>query len=234
MRILLGHQSVGENIIEGLRAASADVGAIVPIADVQRTKLPAGRAMLAHFRVGTNGAPQTKLQDFVRAVRARADDAVGLALFKFCYVDIVDEQAVERLFADYCGELEELQSRVGPTVIGHMTVPLRARPSGLRATLRHSLGRYDTELARNAARHGFNQHLRRRYGDGGTLFDLAAVEAARTGDNGSRPEVRDDETPALLAEYTNDGGHLNERGRTVVAQAFMRFLDEVRSRRDAG
>jgi hypothetical protein len=127
-----------------------------------------------------------------------------------------------------------LQSRVGPTVIGHITVPLRARPSGLRAALRRSFGRNDVELARNAARHGFNEHVRRRYRDGGTLFDLAAIEATSTRGNEPRSRIREEETPALLDEYTSDGGHLNERGRMVVARAFMRFVDGVRSRRNGG
>jgi hypothetical protein len=62
------------------------------------------------------------------------------------------------------------------------------------------------------------------------LFDLAGVEANPVG---ASRRARSVVVPALRAEYTSDGGHLNTMGRAVVAGAFERFLADVRSRRTA-
>jgi hypothetical protein len=228
MRILFGHQSVGNNLVDGLREIPSDVGPIVAIGDGER--IPEARCLLAHFRVGTNGNPLAKIDDFARVLKMRLGEGLDFALFKFCYVDVLEADAADSLFRAYEARLTELQNEAAPVTIGHATVPLRARRTGPGAILRTLLGRRDPQIARNAARHRFNEHLRRRYADTGLLFDLATIEANRAG---TQPPVRSDAIPALRAEYTSDGGHLNTVGREVVAAAFARYIGALRSRRAA-
>jgi len=228
MRILFGHQSVGQNIIDGLRETAASVGAIVSIDDAERTHLSSDVTLMAHFRVGTNGAPESKIRHFVRTVLSRADQGLDLALFKFCYVDIVNENDVQELFSLYSDTLDRLQATVASTAIGHVTVPLRAPRRGVLSALRRWRSGEDSEDVRNRARHRFNEHIRERYARTGLLFDLAAAESGEP--LSATKTTITAGIPALRRDYTTDGGHLNAAGRAAIAAGFVQFLDGVRSR----
>jgi lysophospholipase L1-like esterase len=73
----------------------------------------------------------------------------------------------------------------------------------------------------NGLRNGFNERVRDwTRQTGRVLFDLADIEA-----HDSKGELcsfsHRNKTRAKLAEsYSNDGGHLNETGRQLVAQGF--------------
>lgn len=223
MRILFGHQSVGADVLLGLQEIDDSV---TPAVALEATgPLPVSGELLAHFRVGTNGQPHSKIDHFVSCVRERRSEQIDIALFKFCYVDIIDDASARLLVGEYCSRMDELQAESARPIIAHVTVPLRARPRGLGSLFRATLGKPSKELARNAARHDFNEALRQRYVDTGLLFDLAAAEADRgpQGRSGKRP-------PSLHPDYTNDGGHLNRIGRAAVSGEFARFLTRLRRR----
>ena len=96
----------------------------------------------------------------------------------------------------------------------------------MRRTLANSLGRRHTAIVGNRARDWFNRQLRERFAGHG-LFDLAALESRRA--NGKPCELIDAGTrvPSLAREWTYDGGHLNDRGRTMAAAAFLQFLQTL-------
>ena len=77
----------------------------------------------------------------------------------------------------------------------------------------------------NSARAEFNALMRARYAGSALLFDLARVQA--TAGDGVSVATGPQGFEALRAEYTYDGGHLNERGRRHVAVALLNFLAEV-------
>lgn len=219
MRMLFGHQSVGANLLDGLRELSGRGVAIPPLSDARTGALPANGPFIAHFRVGRNGVPDSKIRDFSEMVGSDLARQVDVALFKFCYVDVRDEGSAVRLFDEYAKAMDRLQDAAPGIVIGHVTVPLRTAPSGTKEVVRRLFGRgRHPEIARNAARHAFNTRLRERYGKAGTVFDLARIE--------SGPESP---PPRLLPEYTSDGGHLNEPGRVAVASGFLKFFESLRA-----
>ena len=209
MRILFGHQSVGADLLAGLRNDPA-----CP-AIVAARQAPAMASFVAHFPVGSNGDVSSKISDFVTAVTLTRPGSLDAALFKFCYVDITAADAAQDAFQRYTAALDELQTRRPDLSLGHVTVPLRAVRYGLRSGVGLLIGRGHPEAERNAAREQFNDRLRTRYGESGRLFDLAACEAG---------PGKSAAAPRLHASYTNDGGHLNDRGRTVIAGAFRSFL----------
>jgi hypothetical protein len=220
LRLLFGHQSVGEDILRGLRELQAR-GERVPL--VQEGRGPAAteepQAVITHFRVGRNGDPEAKIRDFVSAVETGAD-GLDVALFKFCYVDIDSRERAEKLFSAYTDAMDLLQKNQPSVRVAHCTVPLRTLPDGIRWKLKALIGKRPPQLEHNRARELFNDKLRARYGSNAALFDLARLES---GTGAAAPGA----VPELLPSYSRDGGHLNENGRAVVASAFLKFTQAL-------
>ena len=77
-------------------------------------------------------------------------------------------------------------------------------------------------------RHRYNQLLRAKFaGQPGVLFDLAAVESTRADGTPLWFEVSGAKVPMLVAEFSDDGQHLNVTGRRRAADALLEFLAKV-------
>jgi hypothetical protein len=220
VRILFCHQSVGADLLEGLRELG-DATLTLAGTDALPERDP-GSPLLATARVGRNGEPASKWQAFA-GLLATHGGRVDFALMKLCYVDILDLASVDRVFGDYQDAMRAISARHPQLRLGHVTVPLRARPQGVGASVRRLLGQRDTEHARNRARAAFNERLRLAYGSG-ALFDLARIESTAPGARPAAWREGGHEVPALAPEYSRDGGHLNSLGRRVAARAFLGFL----------
>jgi len=223
LRVLFGHQSVGADIITGLTELGPSIAGRVGIEESRTPEAAPATHLLAHFRVGRNGAPDVKLRDFADAL-AQARHCIDVAMFKFCYVDIHDLAQARATWRQYSETFDELQRLHPRIVFAHVTVPLRSPPHTPLARLRQWLAGPHPEHARNRARETFNEWMRERYGHTGTLFDLAALES--TGPQGRRygRPVGGTFVPALHPDYTHDGGHLNALGRKHAARALLTFL----------
>lgn len=199
---------------------------IVSVAEMSAVDGP----VLAATRVGQNGDARSKWSDFLAAVDRVDVTRIDLVLCKLCYVDVLDVRVVDALFADYLKAVTELQNKYPGVLVGHITVPLRVLPLGIKATVYGWLRGPSPEVARNGARHRFNQRLRQHYGPSGLLFDLANIEAH--GANGELVAVRSDNerVPSLAPEWSRDGGHLNDKGCRYVANAFVDYLRLIEER----
>lgn len=236
MRTFFAHQSVGADILAGIEQLGRDTPYVARVLDLAQAcagiepDLTHSR-LIIHERIGTNREPLTKIAGFRAVLDAKSRPEIDVAMLKFCYVDIVTQPEAEDLWRYYETAIEEL-STVHPGVqLVHCTVPLRSLPEGPYAWLRRALGHRHPAIAANRARDWFNQKLRERFGRGHTLFDLAALESRRA--NGKPCELIDAGTrvPSLAREWTYDGGHLNERGRTIAAAAFLEFLQTLQDSR---
>jgi hypothetical protein len=229
IRVLFGHQSVGQNLLDGLAERRAE-GAVVPrIETLDRIAADEG-PWLASVRLGQNGSPQSKWRH-LEQVLARADvTCIDLVLTKLCYVDVLDEAQVGPLFAEYRACMEVLQSRYPRLLFGHVTVPLRVAPHGWRYALQRPIRGVAPEVRRNAARDAFNALLRDAYERSGLLFDLANVESCDARGAAVVSLHGNVKVPALAKEWSDDGGHLNARGRKVVGRSFIDFLRSVEAR----
>jgi len=221
-RILFGHQSIGANILDGIaRLAREQQAAGLRIA-------PADASLdgpaIAHLLIGQNGRPLSKIAHFDQLLSTAVGDWAEIAFFKFCYVDFHAETNVPRLFESY-QRAHELRVVTYPgTIFVHVTAPLTVVQQGPKGWLKTATGSAPTGARENVTRNEYNDLLRRAYGSGEPLFDLARVEA--DGEKGSF-ERSGQRFESLSSAYTNDGGHLNTTGELAVATQLVDFLSAL-------
>lgn len=214
-RVYFGHQSVGSNILEGLRelgtARSDHQLSIVRSREPATDSTPA----ILEFLIGQNGAPETKIDDFAEALARMAAADAGVAMFKFCYLDITPDTDVQQLFQRHREAVRAMRTRHPNLTFVHVTAPLTTLEAGPRYLVKRMLGKATTREA-NAKRNRFNTLLREEYA-GEPIFDLATVESTRPDGSRSFFTSGTDTIYTLAPEFTDDGGHLNELGRRVAA-----------------
>jgi hypothetical protein len=232
MRTFFAHQSVGADILAGIEQLAHGGSRVARVLELGQ----AGGGiepdlthslLIIHERIGANREPLTKIAGFRAVLDAKPRPEIDVAVLKFCYVDIATQADAETLWRHYETAIEQLSTAHPSVRLVHCTVPLRTLPEGPYAWLRRALGHRHAAIAGNRARDWFNQRLRERFGGGHRLFDLAALESRRP--DGRPCELIDAGTrvPSLAREWTYDGGHLNERGRTMAAAAFLEFLQTL-------
>lgn len=232
-RVFFGHQSVGGNLLDGLRDLLRDQpGAkltIVESSDAKALEAPA----LAHALVGQNEQPESKLTHFRRIMDAGMARSAEIAFFKFCYIDFNAGTDVEALFAKYRQTFEALEAAHPATTFVHVTVPLTTVQRGLKGWLKNKVGKAAWGERENIQRHRFNELLRATYGSKGTLFDLAATESVDLLGNPERFERDGRSFPSLVPGFTDDGEHLNAAGRRHAARKWVAFLADLPKRAGA-
>ena len=222
-KVFFGHQSVGANIIQGLRDLMVRDPRlklkIVTSADPESVPGPA----VVESSIGQNGNPRSKDEDFAAILDKGLGRQGGIAMYKYCYVDIDASTNVQQMFENYREEIEALRVKYPLLKIVHITVPLTTVEPATKAWVKTLLGRA-TERDADAKRNEFNRRLRQTYAGRDPIFDLAEGES--TSPDGSRSYfIRDNERVFTLAsEYTTDGGHLNEAGRLAMAERLLFLL----------
>lgn len=233
-RIYFGHQSVGQNILEGLSELVKEAGETrFAIADLDKGQsLTAGG--IAHAHIGRNLDPRSKCDAFSKTLGTAAPNVphvqYDMAALKFCYLDVDSKTDVASLFAYYKTALESAQAMNPSMVIVYVTVPLKTGMRGRLAGIKRLLGLHNRNDTRNDAdnlrRAEFNGMLRQAFAGkpGFARFDLAAVES--TYPDGSRESFQKDGKTGyrLLNSLSSDGGHLNDLGKRVAAKAFLHAL----------
>jgi hypothetical protein len=222
-RIFFGHQSVGENILEGigdLVKAGKDVR--LNMVEMGKGRIEKG-PFFAESRIGKNGKPDTKCEAFTGRVRELLKDSLDLAVMKLCYVDFRKETDVKSVFAHYRETIDSLRLSAPGVTFVHVTVPLTVRTPGWKRLLKKVLGKEETSEIDNLRRNEYNDILRQYY-KAEPLFDLAALES--TFPDGSREEFSHEgrNVYTLIGELSDDGAHLNRKGRDIAAREFVRVL----------
>lgn len=232
IRVFFGHQSVGENILQGLEELYEQTDLMPPpIIALTDDSLPDSlpSSCLLHKRIGENREPEEKIADFAATLRRLGGTPVDVALMKLCYVDITEETDYNNLYTGYVSSMEQLGREFDSTTILHATAPLHAttgnpnwRSRYYRYKIRRFFGLADPTDPSNAVRCAYNQLVRGKYRE--RLFDIAAVES--TYPDGSREgfTYQKQTCYSLIHGYTKDGGHLNKAGRIRVASAFVRAI----------
>ena len=224
-RVFFGHQSVGRDIMEGVREIVAERPEIaLRVVHADDPALVEGAAFI-EGRIGVNRDPASKTSRFCEAARGGLG-AGAVALHKYCYVDVRSDTDVERLFDDYARSLRELERTNPGLMIVHVTMPLTTSGGGAWEIARTAVGR-PTDLALNIKRNRFNERMRATYAATAPVFDLALLQA--TAADGSPSYVRFGSrlVPRLAPEWTYDGGHLNPTGRRRLAEQLLVMLARV-------
>lgn len=201
-RVFFAHQSVGDDILDGVR-----------------TLLAPRRIEWTSAHVGRNGEPFGKLEAFRRAFESGTDRGASISMLKLCYGDFDARTDVAALFASYRTTMRELARARPHTTFVHVTAPLTTVGAGPRAWLQTRLGMPVWGEIENGRRDRYNELLRRAYGGREPVFDLAAVEAGASSASGR--------VPALSGNLTYDGGHLNPLGRSRAAAELVRLLSGI-------
>lgn len=227
MRVFFGHQSVGTNVLDGIRALKGMDVSMVDIKADATGAVGSGAAIL-HASIGRNLHPDEKISDFAELMRSGIGESTDVSFMKLCYVDANAGFTAVRIFDSYVSEMERLEGEYPDTVMVYFTMPLMSEHSGIKDRVKELLGRTTPGREGNVERNRFNDMLRKAKGYTGRLFDIAAVEA--TGVDGTRETFRlgGESYEAMVTAYTTDGGHLNELGRRIVAEELVLFLARLR------
>jgi hypothetical protein len=224
-RIFFGHQSVGQNIIDGIKSVMDGYPAVR--LNIHQTSNPGdmGNAVFAHSPIGLNMDPKSKIDDFRTILESGVGQIIDVAIFKFCFVDINRNTDVESLFNYYDKIITTLEHTYPRVRIITFTVPLTNMPTGIKPLIKRTLGVMPRYKEDNKKRNIFNERLRTRFGK--SVFDIAEAEATLT--EGKKASFRDgNKTYDLLnLTYTSDGGHLNMLGRQIVAIDLLLYLLSV-------
>lgn len=211
--IFFGHQSVGSDILSGVR-------------ELMYPRSPVWQDAL----IGENTRPFAKIEAFRRAFENLSENP-SVALFKFCYVDFEPSTDERLVFDAYAATIASLQQRAPDTTFVHVTTPLTSL-AGPGVWLRRMIRTRSRAERANRKRAAYNELLRSAYRGAQPIFDLAAVESGQPLDaNCSGRSAR--RVPRLRAVLTEDGAHLNRIGQIVVAEQLLRVLTEVLRARSA-
>jgi hypothetical protein len=232
-KIFFGHQSVGYNIIDGIKDIINERDYIK--LDVIEAREPAAfdHPVFAHSQVGMNTEPFSKIKSFEEIMDSGVGSKVDIAFFKFCYVDIMRGSDPRKIFDGYKAALEELKNRYPNTKFLHVTVPIRSVPKDIKKSLKQSVKLLIGKpgfFENNMMRQNYSELLKNAYSKTEPFFDLALIESVNT--NGFKCHVsKGSEKVCVMApEYTEDGGHLNSIGSKKVAEQLLIILAEMASR----
>lgn len=220
-RVVFAHQSVGNDILDGVRSLASRQGQALAVAETRR--VASDWSGIAHFKVGKNGDPQGKIADFVAAMNGGAFPAADVAILKLCYMDFdAATQDPSKLATEYGDALERLQSQFPATRFVAATAPLTTIQTGPKAWIKRLLGRAPAGYEENFRRHVFNERIRSRF-SAERLLDIAKLETAAE-DGPEVFEYNSQRIEALNPALTYDGGHLDSAGKAIIAAQFVKLV----------
>lgn len=224
--VYFGHQSVGSDVLAGVRSWNSDLGLGVRLVQTRDPASVAGPA-LVHFLAGQNGDFASKNAALLRFLDARSTADNPIVLLKYCYVDIHSNSDLRTQFDEYLDTAATIAVDHPDATLLHTTIPVTRLVEGpLKARVKRIMGR-TTLRAAAVMRHRYNALVRAEFADREPLFDIARAEATRP--DGIRDGFVEggEDIETLAAQYTSDGGHLNEFGQRVVAATFLDALAEI-------
>jgi lysophospholipase L1-like esterase len=218
--IYFGHQSVGANIIEGVRELAAEYPQIR--LRIVSGESPSSGPVLSEFPIGNNGEPDSKNAAFLAATQ-RALGPKPTLMFKYCYVDVDENTDTKTLFNHYQQTVAALRVRHPEAVVVHITLPLVKESSLARYYLNRLRG-LSTTRSENAKRNQYNEMLHTAFDGKEPIFDLAVLESTHADGGREYTTLAGRPVYALAPEWTTDGGHLNAMGRRRVAEQLLVIL----------
>ncbi|MCW8934253.1 MAG: hypothetical protein OQK98_05975 [Gammaproteobacteria bacterium] len=232
-RIYFAHMSVGDNIIQGVSEIfNTDDYKNLNILKKHEKHINR-KNFIMHSHIGNNTDPVQKCHAFKSIIESEIGDYIDIALLKFCYIDINNNTNISQLFNEYKAVMNELILKFPDITFIHVTTPLRHIDSGFSIWFRELIGRPNISKLSNIKRNQFNKLLHSYY-KSQPIFDLAAAESTHPDGTRETFKYKNSETYyGLIAEYTNDNGHLNDKGRKIVADAFIKQLAIIINNKNA-
>jgi hypothetical protein len=165
------------------------------------------------------------MREFSEIINDLAKKNLNIAMMKLCFVDINNSSNIHDIFQSYNLMIDSLRKNFPDIIIIHFTVPLKSEPSLLNKIKDIIKGRRSSQLSDNLARKKYNALLLSRYSKE-DIFDIA--EAESTYPNGERAKEMVNGEPCyfLIKDYTDDGGHLNQKGQLIIAEKLIEKIYE--------
>ena len=226
-KILFGHKSVGNNIMQGVQdiIASNEHHAELKIKLLDENK-DITEPGFYHYKNGKNHYPKSKCDNFLQVLsKKNLGTSLDIAFFKFCYVDIHKNINIEEIFDYYVKTIDSIKTKFPRLTIVHVTTPLYVHSKGIKAFIRNLI---KGDLA-NVKRNEFNELLRTKYGGSEPIYDLAKIESQMPDGKTSTFKYKNNVYNSLSEKYTDDGGHLNKLGRYLAAKELLTILAEIKS-----
>lgn len=231
-RIFFGHQSVGVNLLDGIKQLATTAGVSVRIEE-KNSASSVMPGMIGHGLIAENEYPLKKLKSFEQLMEQQRA-GLDIAFMKFCYVDFTAETNAKELFASYQATMDSLRKKNPGTTFVHVTAPLTTVGGGPKAQVKYYLGMaplYGT--FENMRREEFNSLMRRAYQGREPVFDLARVESTALNGKIESVKWKGSVVPVLVPEYSDDGGHLNVTGQLRAARELISVLATIPNRATA-
>jgi hypothetical protein len=223
-KFYFGHQSVGNNILDGVNSILKENPSIKlnVVKTIKKSDFKNG--IIAHSSIGSNADPQSKVDAFVRNIKEGIGNEADAVALKFCYIDFNRETDSQKVFEGYKLAIEDVKKQYPSLKVVHMTVPLLKIQTGPKAWVKKIIGRPLDGINDNIKRLEYNDLLIKTFGATDPIFDVSKAES--TYPDGKRESFKKDGKTyyAMVPAYTNDGGHLNETGKKIVAEQFLLFL----------
>jgi len=226
-KIYFAHQSVGYNILDGIRDVLGKYDETLNIVETTDVSKLTG-SFFAHSSIGENTRPITKITEFYNNMNNGMGQSVDIAFLKLCYVDINSETDVDSLFKEYQSIFNKLKLQYPQITFIHFTDPLVAQQTGLKAFIKKILGRQLSGVEDNLRRQEYNELLRAAYSGKEPLFDIAEIESTKPDGSRNVHSLNGKKYFSMVPEYTSDGGHLNVDGRDQIAEKLIKFISELR------
>lgn len=218
MKIFFGHQSVGGNILDGIKSLDKD-GKISIISTREAAQIT--NPAIYHAHIGQNGSPQKKIDDFSALINSGIGDKIDLAIMKFCYIDFNKNTDTQSVFESYSNTISQLQIKYPNVKFVHTTVPLISNNMTAKDWIKKALGRSQKNDSDNIARNKYNKLVRSIYGGKEPILDLAEMESTYPDGKKRLFTAGNEQYEAMVPEYTDDGGHLNAIGKKHISAEFF-------------
>jgi len=226
-KIYFGHQSVGNDILDGVVKITAKE-ALPPIRIVESDNPEVfDQAVWAHSPIGVNGDPFSKIKAFKDNIQKGIGDKADMAFVKFCFWDIRSFTDIDRVFRNYKDTIDGLKREFPKVTFVHFTVPLMSHSTSLTAKIRRMLGRKIGFDEDNIKRNELNKLILNEYAGKEPVVDIALYES--TLPDGTRTSFTKGTGRYyyLASAYTDDGGHLNAEARIRAAEQVLIKLARV-------
>lgn len=226
-RIYFGHQSVGGNIMEGVKDLMGQYPRLKLKIEENVNLADSQGGVFAHGRVGQNENPASKIDDFAAKINAGLGGWADVAFFKFCYIDMMADRDIDQVFSHYQETMADLKNSYPKTTFVHVTVPLTIVQTGPKASIKKIIGRAPGGYLDNVKRSEYNGKLREAYAGKDPIFDLAQIESTYPDGGRATFAWKGQSHERMIDEYGSDGRHLNEKGRKIVAEQLLIFLSTL-------
>ena len=220
-RIFFGHQSVGEDIIQGIQEIIQEYPKININMFNYQNLTNFDQPFFVERAIGVNEKPYTKNNAFISSFEGDLKGKVDIAFFKYCYVDFNAASDINKIFNNYVEAVTKVKEKNSDMLIVHFTVPLTTNQTGVKAWIKQILGREIGGVKENIVRNRYNEMVLEKYSGTDIVFDLAKLESTDPYGNREKFEHDNDTYYSMVPLYTYDGGHLNKYGRRYIAEQLL-------------